>query len=355
MPETPPSLLDRFLRSGCHDVRRTGEITRDYADKMLLAALQEAQSVVRSYDTKAQIVGVGYILALNLVLHFGDLLPTRAPLGPLFFAVVWGVVIMPILQFGQVLYPSRRRAEKELLAKTSCGSEQRRLLCRSRHICRSQRLRPTGSEVRLDLGACRRIAQDISHQDHQAGTFPPRPDDGRRVFHRTRRRAVCAESHHRLMRNMTNLNENTMPPAELMKQEGEQLTSAVALTLTLLFVNVGFGGEEFWHIEVSFGSFATGLNYQQIRPCLLCRRMRKFVSVSRGGVFLFRVGFANDPRTVDLVAGYQGSQNLKIAVLADPLQWEIVRQYASECPDRLRPNWSSLLDFCTPLCSPCGD
>ena len=98
---------------------------RDYADKMLLAALQEAQSVVRSYDTKAQIVGVGYILALNLVLHFGDLLPTHAPLGPLFFAVVWGVVIMPILQFGQVLYPSRTRAEKELRAKMSCGSEQR--------------------------------------------------------------------------------------------------------------------------------------------------------------------------------------------------------------------------------------
>ena len=92
---------------------------------MLLAALQEAQSVVRSYDHKAQIVGVGYILALNLVLHFGDLLPTRAPLGPLFFAVVWGIVIMPILQLGQVLYPGRRRAEKDLLTKTSCGSEER--------------------------------------------------------------------------------------------------------------------------------------------------------------------------------------------------------------------------------------
>ena len=101
------------------------ETTRDYADKMLLAAVQEAQQAVRSYDTKAQIVGVGYILALNLVLHFGDLLPTRAPLGPLFFAVIWGVIIMPILQFGQVLYPSRARAEKELLAKTSHGSEQR--------------------------------------------------------------------------------------------------------------------------------------------------------------------------------------------------------------------------------------
>ena len=95
MPETSPSLLDRFLRSDATMYAGLGEITRDYVDKMLLAALQEAQSVVRSYDTKAQIVGVGYILALNLVLHFGDLLPTHAPLGPLFFAVVWGVVIMP--------------------------------------------------------------------------------------------------------------------------------------------------------------------------------------------------------------------------------------------------------------------
>ncbi|MGX5801826.1 hypothetical protein ACWGS9_11330 [Bradyrhizobium sp. Arg314] len=99
--------------------------TRDYTDKMLLAALQEAQTTVRAYDTKAQIVGVGYILALNLVLHFGDLLPTHAPLGPLFFAGVWGVLIMPILQFGQVIHPSRARAEKHLVAKKFCGSEQR--------------------------------------------------------------------------------------------------------------------------------------------------------------------------------------------------------------------------------------
>ena len=81
--------------------------------------------MVRSYDTKAQIVGVGYILALNLILHFGDLLPTHARLGPLFFAAVWGVVILPIVQFGHVLYPSRARAEKELLTKTSGDFEQR--------------------------------------------------------------------------------------------------------------------------------------------------------------------------------------------------------------------------------------
>lgn len=99
------------------------DIARCYADKMLLAALEEAQAVVRSYDGKAQIVGVGYILALNLVLRFGDLLPTHTPHGPLFFAVVWGIVILPIVQFAQVVYPSRRRAEKELATNTSRGSD----------------------------------------------------------------------------------------------------------------------------------------------------------------------------------------------------------------------------------------
>jgi hypothetical protein len=115
MPETQPSVLNRFLGSDATMYAGPGEITQAYANKMLLAALQEAQSVVRSYDTKAQIVGVGYILALK----------THAPLGPLFFAVVWGVVILPIVQFGHVLYPSRTRAEKDLLTKTSRGSEQR--------------------------------------------------------------------------------------------------------------------------------------------------------------------------------------------------------------------------------------
>ncbi len=125
MSEIPRPLLDRFLGSDAPMYIGPSETTREYIDKMLLAALQEAQSVARSYDTKAQIVGVGYILALNLVLHFGDLLPTHAPIGPLFYAVVWGIVIMPILQFGQVLFPSRTRAEKELLAKTPAGSEHR--------------------------------------------------------------------------------------------------------------------------------------------------------------------------------------------------------------------------------------
>jgi hypothetical protein len=121
MPEWTPSVPE------CHPVPDSstclGQVssTRDYVDQMLLAALHEAQSIARAYDSKAQIIGVGYILALNLVLHFGDLLPRHAPVGPLFFAEVWGIVLMPILLFAQVLYPSRARAEKEF-RRTRCGT-----------------------------------------------------------------------------------------------------------------------------------------------------------------------------------------------------------------------------------------
>lgn len=96
-------------------------ISRDYAEKMLLSALEQAHAAVRAYDTKAQIVGAGYILALNVVLRFGDLLPNSAPIGPPFFVAVWLIVIMPIIQFGQVLYPSRERADRELACKTDQG------------------------------------------------------------------------------------------------------------------------------------------------------------------------------------------------------------------------------------------
>ena len=172
-----------------------------YANKMLLAALQEAQSVVRSYDTKAQIVGVGYILALNLVLHFGDLLPTHAPLGPLFFAVVWGVVILPILQFGQVLYPSRTRAEKELLTKTSCGSEQRIYyvdpdsFARSRDLVHHALRSDWTSVLAAELLKTSRV-RIIKQARFQRGLMMTVVS-----FMRTRRRAVSAEPHHRLMRN----------------------------------------------------------------------------------------------------------------------------------------------------------
>ena len=66
--------------------------------------------VIRAMSTE---LFLNFLGILNLILHFDDLLPTHAPIGPLFFAAVWAIVIMPIVQFGQVLYPSRTGAEKE--------------------------------------------------------------------------------------------------------------------------------------------------------------------------------------------------------------------------------------------------
>ena len=175
MPETVPlsstAFFDRMPRCTPDQVRsRATTSTRCCSPRCRKHNRWRAPTT-----TKAQIVGVGYILALNLVLHFGDLLPTHAPIGPLFYAVVWGIVIMPILQFGQVLYPSRTRAEKELNGKMSGASAVPPVYYVDPSSFADVRdLVHQALEVRLDLGACRRIAENLARQDHQAGALPPR-------------------------------------------------------------------------------------------------------------------------------------------------------------------------------------
>lgn len=71
-------------------------------------ALAEAQQTVRAYDTKAQIVGVGYIFALGIVFRLGGHLPKLQRSDELLVIAGWSVVIFPILLFGFVLYPTRK-------------------------------------------------------------------------------------------------------------------------------------------------------------------------------------------------------------------------------------------------------
>ena len=76
----------------------------------LLPALKEAQDSVRSYDAKAQIVGVGFIFTIGILTKLGAHLPGGEQfetLGVIFF---WVLVIGPIIMFGFVLYPSRNVA-----------------------------------------------------------------------------------------------------------------------------------------------------------------------------------------------------------------------------------------------------
>lgn len=80
----------------------------------LMAALKEAQDTVRSYDTKAQIIGVGYIFAFDIVQRIADLLPAgvgSAPEAvralPVRLIIAWLLIFVPLIMFARVLYPSR--------------------------------------------------------------------------------------------------------------------------------------------------------------------------------------------------------------------------------------------------------
>ena len=82
------------------------------AQKLLRDSLAEALATVRAYDTKAQIVGVGYIFALAIVGRLDDLLPATETLELEGLIIAWLVAIVPILLFGHVLYPSRKSAAR---------------------------------------------------------------------------------------------------------------------------------------------------------------------------------------------------------------------------------------------------
>ena len=90
---------------------------------LLRDSLVEAQATVRAYDTKAQIVGIGYIFALRIIGQVRDLIPSStSELNIVGVLIVWGVVILPILLFGFVLYPSRKMAP-ELADETTVKVE----------------------------------------------------------------------------------------------------------------------------------------------------------------------------------------------------------------------------------------
>lgn len=76
----------------------------------LYASLNETQSTVRAYDTKAQIVGIGYIFALGIVFNFAAKLASPVLLTPTNVALAWIFIVVPIILFGAVLYPTRKIA-----------------------------------------------------------------------------------------------------------------------------------------------------------------------------------------------------------------------------------------------------
>lgn len=119
---------------------------------VLKDALGEAQMTVRAYDTKAQIVGVGYILALGIVARLENLFDKTGDVDLTRVAISWLVVIVPILLFGFVLYPSRKSTPEVMDA--SEDDIQHLLYVRS-------------SEKR-SIGELRRAASSVSYIDELA-------------------------------------------------------------------------------------------------------------------------------------------------------------------------------------------
>ena len=78
-----------------------------FAVQGVLAALKEVQDTVRAYDTKAQIVGGGFIFSIGIITALGERLPAMADFSALLVAVFWIFGIGPVILFGMVLYPSR--------------------------------------------------------------------------------------------------------------------------------------------------------------------------------------------------------------------------------------------------------
>jgi|TARA_B100001939_G_scaffold306168_1_gene285557 hypothetical protein len=79
---------------------------------VLLASLQEVQNAIRSYDTKAQVVSIGFIFSLGLITTISSLAPELPEFNFILVCFSWLLGVLPIVMFGSVLYPSRSMAPK---------------------------------------------------------------------------------------------------------------------------------------------------------------------------------------------------------------------------------------------------
>lgn len=73
----------------------------------LLAILAEAQDTIRNYDTKAEISGVGFIIAVGIVKQAGDSIIVPIEFAMFYVLAGWLVIVIPIIMFALVLYPAR--------------------------------------------------------------------------------------------------------------------------------------------------------------------------------------------------------------------------------------------------------
>ena len=72
----------------------------------LYSSLKEAQDNIRTYDTKAQIMGIGFIFTIGMIAKFINI--DSAQLNGINTLVILFLILSPIVLFASVLYPTRK-------------------------------------------------------------------------------------------------------------------------------------------------------------------------------------------------------------------------------------------------------
>jgi uncharacterized membrane protein (UPF0136 family) len=91
--------------------------TSEQTHFFLYAALKESQDNIRTYDTKAQIVGIGFIFTIGMVIKFNTWTDISQSWQQIATVATWLLIIIPAVFFGSVLYPTRRVAPEVLKNK----------------------------------------------------------------------------------------------------------------------------------------------------------------------------------------------------------------------------------------------
>jgi len=83
----------------------------------LYASLKEAQDNIRTYDTKSQIVGIGFIFTVGMITKLHDLIPSAPQLSTSGVIFSWILMVLPVVLFASILYPSRKMAPSILRSR----------------------------------------------------------------------------------------------------------------------------------------------------------------------------------------------------------------------------------------------
>ncbi len=79
---------------------------------ILLSSLHNVHDSIRAYDTKAQIVSLGFIFSLGFITTIGAMAPGSPQFSMALVVFSWLPGVVPVMMFGYVLYPSRSMAPK---------------------------------------------------------------------------------------------------------------------------------------------------------------------------------------------------------------------------------------------------